>query len=125
MGILSRKKEAYGEAINYLKQSLLITDSFDDPDPKIAALNNISLVYSDKGDVIKAIETCRKALELCIHKGDRHKEAALYNNLADYHHKIGEYDKSMQFLKQAVVIFTAIGVEDGTRNPEIWKLLEW
>ena len=31
----------------------------------------------------------------------------------------------MTQLKQAVTIFAEIGMESGTLQPEIWKLLEW
>ena len=58
-------------------------------------------------------------------QGDRHREAALHNNLADLLHAAGQAEKAMLHLKQAVSIYAEIGVEAGTVQPEIWKLVEW
>jgi len=64
------------------------------------------------------------ALALCVALGDRHREAALHNNLADLLHAAGRQEESMAHLKQAVEIFAEIG-EEGELQPEIWKLAEW
>ena len=81
------------------------------------------------------------ALKLCTAQGDRHREAALHNNLADLYYLKGQSDAAMAQLKQAVAIFSEIdmsilGGRDGTiantvlqaerhYQPEIWKLSEW
>lgn len=65
------------------------------------------------------------ALTLCASQGDRHREAALHNNLADLLHSLGRSEEAMSHLKQAVSIYAEIGVEAGTVQPEIWKLVEW
>jgi hypothetical protein len=57
--------------------------------------------------------------------GDRHREAALENNLADLHHAAGADDEAMIHLKRAVAIFTEVGADEATRLPEIWKLVSW
>ncbi len=56
--------------------------------------------------------------------GDRHREAAPHNNVADLLHAHGEADEAMQYLKLAVTFFAAVGVSGG-HQPEIWKLLRW
>jgi hypothetical protein len=66
-----------------------------------------------------------EALALCVRLGDRHREAALRNNLADLLHAAGKTEQAMTQLKQAVVIFAEIGLEAGQENVEIWKLMEW
>jgi hypothetical protein len=66
-----------------------------------------------------------QALELGIALGDRHREAALRNNLADLLHAAGRREEAMAQLKQAVVIFAEIGAGAGDSQPEIWKLTEW
>ena len=65
------------------------------------------------------------ALALCAAHGDRHREAALHNNLADLHHAAGRPDESMDHLKRAVAIFSEVGADEATRLPEIWKLVSW
>jgi Tfp pilus assembly protein PilF len=66
----------------------------------------------------------QKALDLCASQSDRHRQAALHNNLADLLHAAGQPEVAMAHLKQAVAIFTEIG-EAGAWQPEIWKLVEW
>jgi hypothetical protein len=57
--------------------------------------------------------------------GDRHREAALHNNLADLLYVAGRSEEAMAHLKRAVAIFAEIGVDAGEMQPEIWKLVEW
>ena len=56
--------------------------------------------------------------------GDRHREAALHNRLADLLHAAGREEEAMAELKAAVAIFAEVG-EQGKLEPEIWKLSEW
>ena len=67
----------------------------------------------------------RDALQLVTREGDRHREAALHNHLADLYHALGHEADSMEHLKQAVAIYAEIGGEAGAWQPEIWKLEEW
>jgi hypothetical protein len=53
--------------------------------------------------------------------GDRHREAALRNSLADLLHDADRSDDAMDELKRAVAIFAEVG-EQGRLEPEIWKL---
>ena len=62
---------------------------------------------------------------LCAAQGDRHREAALENNLADLHHAAGRTEESMAHLKRAVAIFADIGGDEATPLPEVWKLVSW
>jgi tetratricopeptide (TPR) repeat protein len=96
-----------------------------DPAVRIAALNNLALAYSSRGDIEQAIKLTETALSLCVSQGDRHREAALHNNLADLFHAVGQSELAMAHLKQAVTIFAEIGAEAGAPQPEIWKLVEW
>jgi len=88
-------------------------------------LNNLALVYQDIGSYQRAIQYAHQALELCKTQGDRHREAALLNHLADFYHSSGNNEMSLAYLKQAVIIFSEIGVAEGDIQPEIWKLTEW
>jgi tetratricopeptide (TPR) repeat protein len=89
------------------------------------------------GNLERAIEFASQALALCANLGDRHRVAALHNNLADLYHSAGLEEQCMAHLKQAVSIFAEVnraGVEDEAApaseladrsHPEIWKLTEW
>jgi tetratricopeptide (TPR) repeat protein len=90
----------------------------------VAALNNLALALRATGEIGLATEHTRTALELCARQGDRHREAALHNNLADLLHLGGRHAEAMDHLKQAVAIFAEVG-EPGALEPEIWKLVSW
>ena len=62
---------------------------------------------------------------LCEEQGDRHRQAALYNNLADLYHDAGRADEAMSQLEKAVEIFSEIGGDAGEMLPEVWMLVEW
>ena len=72
----------------------------------------------------EALRLAETALELCVASGDRHREAALHNNLADLLHAACREHESMAHLKRAVELFAEIGERDELQ-PEIWKLVEW
>ncbi|MDQ3632027.1 MAG: tetratricopeptide repeat protein [Actinomycetota bacterium] len=96
----------------------------DDPS-QAAALNNLALVRRDAGDLGQGLELTTEALRLCVACGDRHREAALENNLADICHAAGDEEASRDHLRRAVTIFSEVGADEATRLPEIWKLVSW
>jgi tetratricopeptide (TPR) repeat protein len=92
---------------------------------RIAALNNLALIYGTGKDLNKAFALTEEALNLCILLGDRHREAALHSNLADILHKTDRHEEAIEHLKKSVVIFAEIGDNAEDLNPEVWKLVDW
>ena len=136
LGILSRGRGDLAAARDYLEGAIAAADLADerlpkgtpvaiDPSVRIAALNTLALVAADAGDRTQAIELTRDALIRCERQGDRHRQAALENNLADLLHEEGRGDEAMVHLKLAVALFAEIGGSPGDLQPEIWKLVEW
>src|SRR5215217_1358852 len=125
LGILATNQGDLSGARHHLERSLTLAETLDDTDIRVAALNNLALAHSAGGETNLAIERIRAALTLCVSRGDRHREAALHNNLADLLHTAGRSEEAMSHLKQAVAIYADIGVEGGTVQPEIWKVVEW
>jgi hypothetical protein len=82
-------------------------------------------VYEDQQDYPRAVELAQNALDLCARLGDRHREAALRNRLADLFHASNQPSAAMYHLKKAVETFAEIGWGAGDNEPEIWKLAEW
>ena len=117
VGILSGKR-------SHLDESLAIAERIGDPAAKVAAMNNLALALARDGELDRATSLTRDALAASAAIGDRHREAALHNNLADLLHRAGRKDEAMRALKRAVRLFAEIG-EDATREPEVWKLVEW
>src|SRR5262249_9060412 len=113
------------EALHHLERSLAYAERLNDPSARVAALNNLAFVHAARGDTVQARALTEAALVLCAAQGDRHREAALHNNLADLLHAEGDHDAAMAQLKEAVRIYAEIGVEAGAVQPEIWKLSDW
>lgn len=112
------------EAMTDLGRARQIAEDLDDTDLRVAVLNNLALAHRTRGALDQALELTTQALELCGPLGDRHREAALHNNLADLLQASGRGQEAMVHLKAAARIFTDIGVEEQPL-PEIWKLVRW
>jgi tetratricopeptide (TPR) repeat protein len=134
LGMLARRSGDLAAARRHLEAALTTLDDVDraartneppDPGVRTAALNTLALVESDAGDPVAAEALMRDALVRCQRQGDRHRQAALENNLADLLHAQGRQDESMEHLKRAVAIFAEIGGRPGELEPEVWKLVEW
>jgi tetratricopeptide (TPR) repeat protein len=125
LGLLAREEGELDTARHHLEQSLAQAEVLADTGVCVAALNNLALVARSAGDPSGAIVLATRALDLCATQGDRHREAALHNNLADLYHAVGQADQAMAHLKQAVTIYAEIGVEAGAVQPQIWGLAEW
>jgi DNA-binding SARP family transcriptional activator/tetratricopeptide (TPR) repeat protein len=125
LGILARRSGQLALAREHLERALTAAADAPDPGGRIAALNTLALVCADEGDRERALALTAEALGLCRTRGDRHREAALENNLADLLHAMGRDDAAMEHLKRAVAIFAEVGGRPGELEPEIWKLVEW
>jgi tetratricopeptide (TPR) repeat protein len=125
LGILERNRGNLDIATQHLEHSHQLAGSIGDTYAQAAALNNMALIQASRTNFSAAINLANQALELCLRQGDRHRAAALHNNLADFYHAQGEQDAAMYHLKQAAAMFSEIGVDDQTSQPEIWKLTEW
>ncbi len=123
LGIIRRVQGKSSQALAHLEEALAAAG--EHPFARAAALNNLALVHRDAENYQAAAGLAQEALALCVRLGDRHREAALRNHLADIYHAAGEEHKAMGYLKQAVEIFAEIGMEAGDLQPEIWKLTEW
>jgi tetratricopeptide (TPR) repeat protein len=127
LGVLAARAGDQAGAIAHLERSLAQAEGLADPSAQVAALNNLALARRAAGgpeNLEAARELTEAALAACVAQGDRHREAALRNNLADVLHELGRAEEAMAELKQAVAIFAEVG-EQGRLEPEIWKLVEW
>jgi predicted ATPase len=126
LGILDAGQGNLDQAVRQLEESLTLASSLPDRSvARVAALNNLALTLGASGEQDRAIGLAEEALSLAAIQGDRHREAALHNNLADLLHSAGRSEEALLHVKQSVTIYAEIGVEAGTVQPEIWKLAEW
>lgn len=124
LGMLATADADTDAALVHLRRSQELADEIDDPDLRVAARNNLALAHRARGELAQATDLTADALSLCTALGDRHREAALHNNLADLLNAAGRAEEAMVHLKAAVEIFADVGASDQLR-PEIWKLVRW
>lgn len=108
-------------AMSYLDEALRLAG--DDDLLRMAALNNQALLHSGAGKDDIAVGLIEEAIEIAVRTGNRHREAALHNHLADLHHKAGRNTEAEDSLMRAVSLFA--GVDAGDPEPEVWLLRQW
>ena len=113
------------EAVVHLEAALRLAERMVEPELRAAALNNLALTHGREDRIEEAIDAARQALDVAGPLGDRHREAALHNNLADLLHAAGQETEAMDHLKRAVALFAEVGSEPGSMEPAIWKLTQW
>jgi tetratricopeptide (TPR) repeat protein len=123
LGILRRARDPE-RALDHLMTARELAVVAGDPRLLAGVLNNLALVFLADGDVENGIEAAEEALDVYQRTGDRHREAAVHNNLADLLHRAGRGNDAMAHLKEAVSIFADVGTEPGAFEPAVWKLAE-
>ncbi len=125
VGIVAAGVGDLARARKHLQASLELARELDDSALRVRSLQNLALVARRMGDAETSCSLAVEALHLSASCGDRHREAALHNLLADLAHDLGNGEDAMGHLKAAVSIYAEIGVESGELRPEVWKLTEW
>ncbi len=74
-----------------------------------AFLNNLGLVYQDKGEWDRAIEFYQQSLEISEKVGDEVGMAPTYNNLGSVYQDKGEWDRAIEFYQQSLEIREKVG----------------
>ena len=123
LGSLARSAGEGAEARAHFERSLELASG--DLELRVAALNNLALLWGAEGDTARALDFASSALELCRRLGDRPREAALHSNLADLLHERGDAEGAMRHLKDAAAIYADVAREAEAWVPEVWKLSEW
>ena len=65
-----------------------------------------------------------EALELCEQIGDRHRQAAVHNNLADLLHAMDRDEEANAHMVEAVTLFSSVGEPGELLQPQIWMLAD-
>jgi DNA-binding SARP family transcriptional activator len=110
-----------GEALRHADEALELGG--EDELLRMAALNNKALLLGGNGDSDGAVALVEEAIEIAERTGHRHREAALWNHLADLHHRAGREPDAREALNRAVALFADI--DSGDLEPELWLLSRW
>ncbi len=111
----------HDEALEHVEEAMRLAG--DDDLLRMAALNNKALLLSDNGDTGRSIGLVEEAIAIAERTGHRHREAALWNHMADLHHRAGRESDARQSLTTAVSLFADI--DSGDLEPELWLLSRW
>lgn len=109
------------EALGHVDEALRLGGT--DDLLRMAALNNKAILLSEERDSPKAVELVEEAIGIADRTGHRHREAALWNHLADLHHRAGREPEARDALNRAVSLFADI--DSGEFEPEVWLLSRW
>jgi tetratricopeptide (TPR) repeat protein len=110
-----------GPALEHAEAALRLAG--EDEVLRMAALNNQALLFAAQGDDERAGILIAEAIALAERTGHRHREAALWNHLADLHHRGGREREAKEALTKSVSLFAEI--DDGVLEPELWLLTRW
>ncbi len=109
------------KALRHVEEAIRL--AADDDPLRMAALNNKALLLSENHETDRSVELVLEAIGIAERTGHRHREAALWNHLADLHHHAGREDQSRDALTRAVSLFADI--DSGDLEPELWFLSRW
>lgn len=111
----------HDEALRHIEEAIRL--GADDDLLRMAAINNKALLLAENGDMDRSMELVLEAIGIAERTGHRHREAALWNHLADLQHQAGREDESREALTRAVSLFADI--DSGDLEPELWLLSRW
>ncbi len=118
LGVVTSDKD---DALGHVNQAIRLAG--EDDVLRMAALNNRALLVAENGNADEAVELVEEAIAIAERTGHRHREAALWNHLADLHHRAGRESDAQDALTRAVSLFADI--DAGDMEPELWLLARW
>ncbi|MCP4115532.1 MAG: tetratricopeptide repeat protein [Desulfobacteraceae bacterium] len=101
------------EALGHYKQSLEITREIGDKATEGTTLNNISQIFTARGDYDTALKYLQQSLEIRREIGDKAGEGATLNNISQIFKARGDYDTALKYLQQSLEITREIGNKAG------------
>lgn len=93
-------------ALYYHNKHLALSRELGEREGEAVALNNIAMIYKDKGDYDKALEYFQQALKL---SEDDEQRATAYNNIAIIYSDKGDYNKAIEYLQKAIELGERVG----------------
>ncbi len=103
----------YADALQYLKESLVIRQAFGDKAGEGRTLNNIGQIYNIRGDSATALQYLEQSLSVSQKIGDKAGEGATLNNISQIYYARGDHAKVLQCFEQSLAIFQEIGDKAG------------
>ncbi|MBA7567170.1 hypothetical protein ES708_08871 [subsurface metagenome] len=104
MGNLYGDMGQWDKAIEYFKNSLLISGELNNLKRKASILKGIGLACLFKGDISTGYSYLKKSLRICKEVSDVNTYALLLNNLGIYYDMLGKWEKAIKKYKESIRI---------------------
>jgi tetratricopeptide (TPR) repeat protein len=113
IGLAYRKQSNSNKALELFEQTLKIAKKIGNLHFQAAALGNIGIIYSSFfGEHLKALEYFHCALKIQEQTGYLEGKANELHNIGFIYTRLEEYRKALDFLMQALEIYTMLGAKD-------------
>lgn len=101
LGMVATRKGDLQQALNYHSRELALARETGRRSDEATALNNIALIFSDRGDSNKALDYLQQSLNI---EPEERSKASRYNNMAMIYAERDENDKAVEYLEKALQI---------------------
>jgi tetratricopeptide (TPR) repeat protein len=105
-GIILDKMGYSDDALLYYSRSLSLAKDLGNIAAQASLLNNIAVIYKDKGELDKALSYYEESLSLKTNEKDK---APIYNNIALIYYEKGDYQKAVEYFQKAIEIAEKYG----------------
>lgn len=103
----------YKEAMELSEKALLVLRQYNDRGGEANVLNELSGYLFHLGEVEAAIDTCKRALNICGETSEFWETKALaLNNLSLFYHNAGQEDLAIQYSGEAIKQYESIGRQE-------------
>ncbi len=117
IGNVYHEARRYEIAMDYYQKSRAIVEKLNWRVGQAGVLYCIATLYADKGgDLARAIDYGKKALDICKETGQKRNMAILLGHMGKCHRKLKEYKKALDYVNQALDIAKESQIKDITRD---------
>jgi tetratricopeptide (TPR) repeat protein len=103
----------FDNALNYLKQALIIGQNICDKVGVGISLNNIATVYQAKGDNDAVLDYLQQSLVIARELNHKESEGAVLSNVGQSYLEKGDYAAAKKYMEQAMTLHIDIGNQAG------------
>ncbi|MCK4695915.1 MAG: tetratricopeptide repeat-containing sensor histidine kinase, partial [Candidatus Cloacimonetes bacterium] len=96
----------------YFKKGLSLSEKIKYEKGISGCLNSIAVLYINKGDSKKALETFLRSLEIVKKRGDKIELAKIQLNIASLYASLGDYEKGLDHYFKSLAFFEEMGDEE-------------
>jgi len=116
LGLIYRRMDYLDDALLYYSRSLMLAIDLENESMQASVLNNIAVIYDNKGELDKALGYFEESLRL---QTDEKEKATTYNNIAIIYDNKGDYQEAVEYFQKAIEISERYG---DYHRVSMWKL---